>query len=105
MRVALLALLLCGCAHNPQDVRWVIIGNTGSMRPTFVGGELRVPVKIAFKDLRAGMIGLRDHGDWVVPHRLVRLERPGRWVTKGDANPSEDISRLTPDTFCGIILP
>jgi signal peptidase I len=43
-----------------------------------------------------------DHPGRLRMHRLVRVDDEGRLVTKGDANPNEDSTPITPDAIRGV---
>ncbi|MFQ7610540.1 signal peptidase I [Blautia marasmi] len=75
---------------------------SGSMEPAIRTGSL------CFIDHRAGLGEIRE-GDAVaferidgslVVHRAVREEK-GQFVTRGDANPAEDLARVTKENYLG----
>lgn len=104
-----LAVLECcttGCAlvGTPEPPTWIIVGNTGSMRPTFVGGELREVQRKQFADLAAGDIVLTYFSGEYHIHRLLS-RRNGRWTTKGDASAVPDPHTMTADGYGGCVVP
>lgn len=83
----------------------VLIGWTGSMRPTFVGGELRTVIHKPYSEIHKGDIVLRkDCFGRVIPHRAVE-KWLGRWTTKGDNNRYSDAAKLDETNYLGVIFP
>ncbi len=102
--VAALVLLLAGCENDVQPLSpTVIVGYSGSMRPTFVGGEVRTVIHKPFDDLQKGDIALSFFGGGWHPHRLT-TKHLGRWKSKGDANCCEDVYQMGPENYGGVIL-
>jgi signal peptidase len=99
------ALLLC--SHAPRLVGWeprVVL--TGSMQPAVSPGDVAlVGAATAGADsLPPGRIALvrdpsRSSGFYL--HRVVRYDDRGRPVTRGDANPSEDLPAVEPSRVAG----
>ncbi len=75
---------------------------TGSMSPTIeVGSLCVVNSRATYDSVSAGdIISFRAGSEMLVTHRAVRIEKDGI-VTKGDANKSEDIAKVTKETFAG----
>lgn len=96
------------CVSNwkaiPPPSPIVRIGYTGSMVPTFKGGELRFVTKTPFNKLRPGRIVLTYFGFAWHPHRL-KWKQGDRWITQGDANAWPDIHPMTEDNYGGTIDP
>lgn len=65
------------------------IAHTGSMVPTFKGGELKMVRPIAYADLKPGMIAVFKTPSGLIVHRVVRVT-PKFFTTKGDANRNFD---------------
>ena len=88
-----------------------IVSFTGSMKPTFQGGEIFGIAKWPFEDVQVGEIivvwweGLQIN----VVHRVIaiRHDRDGKvvgLVTKGDANMSRDHVICTKENFVGLVI-
>lgn len=98
-------LTACSPSDSPTPLTpQVTIGYTGSMKPTFVGGEVRTVLHIPYSDLKKGDIVETYFSRGWHPHRLVSLHF-NRWTTKGDANPVNDSHEMTEETYGGVILP
>ena len=66
---------------------------SGSMEPTLMTGEI-VLVNTNDREVYDGDIIAFCEGDHVVIHRIVKTVSEGVYITKGDANPSEDFSPI-----------
>lgn len=92
---------------------WARAGFTGSMIPTFQGGERYLIEAAPFDDIREGdviVIWWKGKGLNVV-HRVISIKRDanGRnqaFITKGDANLVRDPYLCTPENYVGrAVLP
>ncbi len=101
-----LGVLIVGCgeAPVPPAPSVVVIAHTGSMRPTFTGGEIRPVFPIPYESLVPGQIVLHYFGGRWTAHRLVSRSL-GRWKTKGDATDIVDPHQMTARTYGGVIRP
>ena len=105
----LVAILVTG-------VRISIIGDTGSMEPTFSGGEILITARakeykvgdiISFKSPETdalikeelGSVGWRDY----IMHRIVEVNRTGI-ITKGDGINHVDPWIITPEHIRGKVV-
>ncbi len=73
---------------------------SGSMEPTYQVGEV-VLVDTSVKNPGIGNAVAYHMGNSIIIHRVVRVNRDGAYVTKGDANASEDLSPVTGDEVLG----
>ena len=65
---------------------------TGSMSPAIEAGDIILTKAVDFKDLKEGdIITFRVGYKTLITHRIVRVNNNGSFVTKGDANNTEDI--------------
>lgn len=65
---------------------------TGSMSPAIEAGDIILTKAVDFKDLKEGdIITFRVGYRTLITHRIVRVNNNGSFVTKGDANNTEDI--------------
>lgn len=99
-------LILSGCGESPvpPPPNVVVIGYTGSMRPTFTGGEIRPVIPTPYESLEAGEVVLHYFDNGWKAHRLVSLSL-GRWKTRGDATNVPDPHLMTERTYGGTIRP
>jgi len=110
--------LLCVVAYvtlreQPQTKRiiaptWARVGFTGSMVPTFLGGERYLIESAPFQDVREGdvIVIWWEVKALNVVHRVISIKRDGQgrataFVTKGDANQVRDPYLCTPDNYVG----
>lgn len=105
---ALLLLAACGQrepaapSHPPFTTTARTVGR--SMLPTFGETETVQLELCRFADLRTGdtVIYWHDGVRQFIHHRLIQRDaRDGRWLTRGDNNPGQDIGRFTSDEFVG----
>lgn len=101
-----LSLIITGCSTAPVVPlsEYILVADTGSMRPALNGGEVFPVIRLPYADLRSRDIALTWFSGAWHPHRLT-TKFLGRWKTKGDANPREDDHQMTPETYGGIIIP
>lgn len=115
--VALSAPLGAFLTASPQRpaFRWwgrgILIVTSGSMAPSMRTGDLVVLRSLRVdrvSSVRAGRVvtfRAAGTGDVLVTHRVIGTARNASggsvWVTKGDANPTADLSPLTPDRVIG----
>lgn len=65
---------------------------TGSMSPAIEAGDIIVTKTVDLRDLKEGdIITFRVGYKTLITHRIVRVNYDGSFVTKGDANNTEDI--------------
>jgi hypothetical protein len=90
-------------AAPPSTLHYV--GSGRSMGPWLSHGEILNSIPVEYADLSAGYVAAFYVPELseTVAHRLVRLEADG-WVTKGDANDSEDTWRITPANYLALVL-
>ena len=79
---------------------------TGSMEPTIDTGEYIIVKKTDVKDINVGDIITYysedpEIKDFMVTHRVIRLNEDGTFVTMGDANPVEDYIDVKPERILG----
>jgi len=87
---------------------WAQAGFTGSMVPTFQGGERYLIAATPFQDVKEGdviVIWWEAQAKNVV-HRVISIKRDGdgratAFVTKGDANAIRDPYLCTPENYVG----
>ncbi|HRE81990.1 MAG TPA: signal peptidase I [Opitutaceae bacterium] len=74
-----------------------------SMVPFFSGGDVVVFKRIAFHQVRVGMIAVYENA-WgeTVAHQIVKVEPQGL-ITRGYHNREADSTRVTSDNFRGIV--
>lgn len=94
------ASIAAGLEANDAGGRVYLVAATGSMEPTFKGGDYVVGVKTPFEDLKVGMI-VNYFPEWapklLVIHRLVAKWPNGDgWIAEGDSrkNTAEIRSRV-----------
>jgi signal peptidase I len=78
---------------------------TGSMEPGINAGDVVLASPDPIIDDSIGrVISFEDPArpDFVLTHRLVRLNEDGTLVTKGDANPTEDSVAVPPESVTGL---
>lgn len=82
-------------------IRFFIV-TTGSMAPAIPVGSICIVDKNSpFRDIREGdIISFRIGEDMLVTHRAVSIDSDGI-TTKGDANNSEDIAKVTESNYIG----
>lgn len=74
---------------------------TGSMRPAIEEGSLCfINHNTPFEELSEGQVIAFRTGEMLVTHRIVRID-PNGIVTKGDANNTEDSSKVTKENYVG----
>jgi signal peptidase I len=92
-------------ATLPAAVGWhpaVIM--SGSMLPAIAAGDVIVDKDVATDQLKPGQVLVvedPDHPGRLRTHRLVRVDRDGLLVLRGDANPMPDSSRVSPEAVVG----
>lgn len=87
---------------------WARVGFTGSMIPTFQGGERYLIEAAPFQDITEGdviVIWWEAKARNVV-HRVISIKRDGQgrnlaFVTRGDANQVRDPYLCTPENYVG----
>lgn len=79
---------------------WVSMTFTGSMYPTFKGGEVRAVIHKPYSEIAPGEIVLRKTAFNIVCHR-AKVKRLGRWITQGDANKFPDPGYMNEETYLG----
>jgi len=93
-------------ATFPAAVGWhpaVIM--SGSMLPAIVAGDVIVDKKVPVDQLKPGQVVVvadPDHPGRLRTHRLVRVDREGQLILRGDANPMPDSSRIAPEHVVGV---
>jgi signal peptidase I len=92
-----------GFAANIPDAFVSLVGPTGSMIPTLLGGDYVVLAPVPFSDLVLGDIVTYKAawftGQGTVIHRLVAKDKAG-FIASGDANKrSEPEWRITPASY------
>ena len=75
-----------------------------SMRSVFRPGDILIPEKIDFKEIRPGdILAMRRPDGTNVVHRAIGLSPEGLWITQGDNNLTPDREKLSPgDMFARI---
>ncbi len=75
----------------------------GSMSPEFSIGDLIIVEKLDYDSLKAGddVTFLTTSG--LVTHRIEAV-RDGEYITRGLANNTEDLYKVSEDTYCGKVL-
>ena len=96
MLTAVLLIILYLCGIHPYVVA------TGSMTPTIPQGSICfVNHNISYDSIVVDdIISFRIGENMQVTHRVVRIT-PNGLVTQGDANKTEDTSKVVPDNYIG----
>lgn len=79
----------------------LFIVETDSMKPLFNGGDLIVTKNVDVKDLKVGDVISYREGKVVVTHRIEKInteEDKLSFITKGDANNTEDIKPVSAES-------
>lgn len=76
---------------------------SGSMYPTYNAGAV-VFVDENKTSPEIGDIIAYSTGEAIITHRVVGTESDGAYITKGDANDSEDLSPVSKDQVVGTII-
>lgn len=111
--VVLLALVIyimvCSCRGKAPELfgNTVVKVVTGSMEPSIHKGDYISVKKVDTNSLEKGDI-ISFYSDdeqikgMINTHRIIAVENDGTFVTKGDANSSEDNSLVRPENVIGI---
>ena len=112
MKLAALVLALALAANavaRPVAPFLTTIADTGSMRPTLMGGEVLKVLPCAFANVPVGAVIVFEdvaRGLFIV-HRVIARGRAGNgkvWLrTKGDANRDADPWRVCEADFMGVL--
>jgi signal peptidase len=81
----------------------VLVVRGGSMEPAVHLGSVVVVDRRARAPAIGSISSFRDPESGIVTHRVVALDET-RYVTKGDANKTEDATRRTPADVYGIVV-
>lgn len=114
-RIAWIAacLILAGCGKvepTPPPPDLIKVAFTGSMEPTFHGGEIRPVEHMPIEMVCVGQIIIvwRGAKDYWVLHRVISIRKVAgeiSLVTKGDANLERDQFICTKDIYGGVVNP
>ena len=113
MRLAALllaAIALCLTVDGKPTAPYrTVIGDTGSMRPLWHGGEICVVSAFPFDLVAPGMIVVAEHHSMNVGHDVIAVRRAANGqkylITKGRANARRDPWVTTAKEYIGIIVP
>ncbi|MGF1664036.1 MAG: signal peptidase I [Kineosporiaceae bacterium] len=75
---------------------------SGSMAPALRPGDVVLTSPVATEAVQPGSVVTFHDSGALVTHRVVQAHPDGSWTTRGDANPTPDTARLTPDRVVGI---
>lgn len=75
---------------------------SGSMEPTLITGEI-VLIDTNDQNVKTGDIIAFQNGSHVIIHRIVKTVSEGVYITKGDANSSEDLCPVEQGQILGTI--
>ena len=100
---ALASLLLAWFAVGLFPVKPSVIP-TGSMVPVFNPGDIVMVIKVSPENIKLGdIIEYRTETINVV-HRVIKIEKSGSFVTKGDANNTIDADPVDPRNVTGKVM-
>lgn len=79
---------------------------TGSMRPTMPEGTLVVIKKTSAENLKTGDVitFLPSKAESYVTHRIKAVNKDGTFITKGDANNTEDLENVKSSQIAGKVV-
>lgn len=104
--ILLVVIIAAGMVTVPRfmgyDIYHVV---SGSMEPTIPTGSIAYVKPIEPSDVAEDSIIAFQRGDSVVIHRAIRnYTFNGLFVTKGDANETEDIEEINYSQFIGVVV-
>ena len=104
--ILLVVLVAAGSVTVPRFMGYSIFHIvSGSMEPEIPVGSVVYIKPAAAKDVKEGTVIAYNSGDSTVVHRVVKnYNFDGQFITKGDANESEDLSEVNYDQFIGEVI-
>ena len=95
--------LLVGCVFTGIFPVKAYLVQSGSMEPSIMTGDI-VVVKQEQMYLNNQVVTFTDSSKRVVTHRIIEKKKDGSFVTKGDANRSEDRETIKMNNIIGSVV-